>query len=51
MSTKFGLLINFDILKAKTSTYKKPEVVLSIRGSHLEKSMGRHIFVVAVDPE
>jgi len=29
----------------------KPEVVLRVRGSHLEKSIGRHISVVAVDPE
>jgi len=48
---KFGLLINFDLLKARTSTNTKPEVVLSVRGSHLEKSIGRHISVVAVDPE
>jgi len=29
----------------------KPEVALSVRGSHLEKSIGRHISVVAVDAE
>ena len=29
----------------------KPEVVLSVRGDHLEKSTGRHISVVAVHPE
>jgi len=29
MSTKFGLLIDFDLLKAVTSTNTKPEVVLS----------------------
>ena len=29
----------------------KPEVVLRVRGSHLEKSIGRHISVVAMDPE
>ena len=34
-----------------TSTNTKPEVVLSVRGSHLEKSIARHISVVAVDPE
>ena len=34
--TKFGLLIDFDLLKAVTSTNTKPEVVFS--GScHLEK--------------
>ena len=43
MSTKFGLLINFDLRKARTSTNTKSEVVLSVRGSHLEKSIGRHI--------
>jgi len=51
MLTKFGLLINFDFLKARTSIDMKPEVVLSIRCSHLEKSIGRHISVVAVDSE
>ena len=52
MSTKFGLLIDFDLLKARTSTNTKPKVVLSDRGRHLEKSIGRHIFAVAaVDPE
>jgi len=35
--TKFGLLIVFDLLKAATSTNKKPEVVFSGRGRHLEK--------------
>ena len=37
MSTKFGLLIDFDLLKAVTSTNTKPEVVFSGRGRHLEK--------------
>jgi len=37
MSTKFGLLIGFDLLKAVTSTNTKPEVVFSGRGRHLEK--------------
>jgi len=37
MSTKFGLLIDFDLLKAVTSTHMKPEVVLSGCGRHLEK--------------
>ena len=40
-----------DLLKARTSTNTKPEVVLSVRGSNFEKSIGRHISVVAVDPE
>ena len=37
ISTQFGLLIDFDILKAMTSTSTKPEVVFSGRGRHLEK--------------
>jgi len=36
MTTKFGLLIDFDLLKAVT-TDTKPEVVFSRRGRHLEK--------------
>ena len=39
ISTKFGLLIDFDILKAVTSTNTKPEVVFSGRGRHLEKQI------------
>ena len=35
--TKFGLLIDFDLLKAVTSTNTKPVVVFSGRGRHLEK--------------
>jgi len=50
MSTKFGLLIDFDLLKARTPTNTKPEVVLSDRGRHLEKSTWRHTSAV-VDPE
>ena len=34
---KFGLLIDFDLLKAVTSTNTKPEVVFTGRGRHLEK--------------
>jgi len=41
--TKFGLLIDFDLLKAVTSTNRKPEVVFSGRGRHLEKWIWRHI--------
>ena len=37
ISTKFGLLIDFDLLNAVTSTNTKPEVVFSGRGHHLEK--------------
>jgi len=43
MWTKFGLLIDFGLLKAATSTNTKPEVVLSDRGCHFEKSIGRYI--------
>jgi len=35
--TKFGMLIDFDHLKAVTSTNTKPEVVFSGRGRHLKK--------------
>ena len=39
ISPKFGLLIDFGLLKAVTSTDTKPdrEVVFSRRGRHLEK--------------
>ena len=37
ISTKFGLVIDFDLLKAVRYTYMKPEVVFSGRGRHLEK--------------
>ena len=43
MSTKFILLIDFDLLKAVTTTDMKPEVVCSLRGRHLEKWIWRHI--------
>jgi len=46
ISTKFGLLIDFDLLKAVTSTDTKPEVVFSRRGRHLEKWIWRHISAV-----
>ena len=39
ISTKFGLLIDFGLLKAVTSTNTKPEVVFSGRGRHLEKQI------------
>ena len=41
MSTKFGLLIDFDLLKAATSTNAKPEIVLSGHGRHLYKAIRR----------
>ena len=37
VSTKFGFLIDFDLLKSVTSTNTKPEIVFSGRGRHLEK--------------
>jgi len=37
ISTKFSLMIDFDLPKAVTSTNRKPEVVFSGRGRHLEK--------------
>ena len=39
ISTKFGLLIDFDLLKAVISTDTKPEVVFSCRGRHLDKAI------------
>jgi len=39
MSTKFGLLIDFDLLKAAISTKAKPEIALS--GRHLDKAIWR----------
>ena len=37
MSTKSGLVIDFDLLKTVTSTNMKPELLFNGRGSHLEK--------------
>ena len=37
MSTKFGLVIDFDLLKAVTSTNTKPKLAINGRGRHLEK--------------
>ena len=36
MSTKFGLLIDIDLLKLVTSTNRKLELELNSRGRHLE---------------
>jgi len=44
--TKFGLLIEFDLVKAVTSTNTKPELVFSGRSSHVEKWKFRHISAV-----
>jgi len=41
------VLIDFDLLKARTSTNTKPEVLLSDRGRHLEKSIWRYISAAA----
>jgi len=46
MSTKFGLLIQFEILKAVTSTNTKPELVFSGGGRQFEKWKWRHISAV-----
>jgi len=46
ISTKFGLLINCDLLNAVTSTDTRPEVVFSRRGRQLEKWIWRHISAV-----
>ena len=48
MWTKFGLVIHFGLLKAATSKNMKPEVVLSGRVCHLEKSIWRYISAVRV---
>ena len=45
MSTKFGLLIDFDLLKAVTSTNTKPELLFSGRGSHLVENGNDVIFL------
>jgi len=41
MSTKFGLLIDFDLLKAAISINVKPEIVLSGRCGKLDKAIWR----------
>jgi len=41
MSTKFGLLIDFDLLKAAISTNAKPEIVLLQFGRHIALSRWR----------
>jgi len=47
MSTKFGLRIDFDLLKAVISTNAKPEIVFRVRGRHLDKAIWRYISAVA----
>ena len=39
MSTRFGLLIDFDFLKTLTSTNTKPKLVVSGGGRHVAKSI------------
>ena len=46
MSMRFGLLADFNLLKAATSTNTKPEVILSGCGCHFERSMWLHISAV-----
>jgi len=46
ISTKFGLLIDFNLLKAVISTGTKPEVVFSRRSRHLNKAIWRYISAV-----
>jgi len=46
MSTKFGLLIDFDLLKAAISTNAKPEIVFSVHGRHLDKAIWRYMSAV-----
>jgi len=47
VSTTFGLLIDFDLLKAMTSTNIKPKIVLSGGGGrHVAKSIWCHITAV-----
>ena len=41
MSTKFGLIIDFDLLKAAISTNAKPEIVLLRFGRHIALSRWR----------
>ena len=47
MSTKFGLLYDFDLLKAAISTNAKPEIVFSVRGRNLDQAIWRYISAVA----
>jgi len=44
---EFGLLIDFDLLKAAISTNAKPEIVLSGCGRHLDKAIQHHISAMA----
>jgi len=47
MSTKFGLLIDFDLMNTVASKSRKQEGVFSPCGRHLEKWIWRHIFAVS----
>ena len=46
MSTKFGLLIDFDLLQAAISSNAKPEIVFSVHGRHLDKAIWRYMSAV-----
>jgi len=48
MSTKFGLLIDFDLPNTVASTIRKLKVVFSPSGRHLEKWRWRHISALGV---
>ena len=47
MSTKFGLLIVFDLLKAAISTHAKPEIVLLRFGRHIALSRWRPLNTIS----
>jgi len=47
MSTKFGLLIDFDLLKVAISINAKPEIALSGRGRHLDVQIEAKLFPVS----
>ena len=49
MSTKFGLLIDFDVPKTVASTGRDPEAALTLRDRHLDKRIWHHISAVG-DP-
>ena len=47
MSTKFGLLIDFELLKAAISTDTKPEIVLLRFGRHVALSSWRPLKTIS----
>jgi len=46
MSTKFGVLIDFDLSNTVSATTRKPKLELSSHGRHLQKSIWRHIYAL-----